>query len=399
MTYTIDEILSFIEENDVKFIRLAFTDILGTSKNIAIMAGEFARVYEEGASFDSSAIAGMRVKNTDDLLLFPDLSTMSVLPWRGSRGMVIRFYCDVKYPNGCAFEGDGRYILKKAENNLKAAGFDCLMSPECEFYLFERDEAGEATDRPQDYASYLDIAPLDRGENVRRDICFTLHEMGIEPESSHHEQGYGQNEIVFNMGTPLVSAENCLTFRTVVHTVAAGHGLYGCFMPKPVRNFCGSGLHVKISLFENGVNLFDAGDARGNYFIAGILSKVKEISACLNPTLNSYERLGDYRAPVEISGEKFDREHPIRIPPDRGARACMELRSPDSAANPYIAFALIIEAGLWGIKIRSSLALSRRTACRENLMKRSNSLTRASLSPRSCPEMSRTRSSPARRTR
>ena len=359
MNTTANEVLAFIAENDVKFIRLAFCDPLGTQKNIAIMPDELAEAFEYGVSFDASAIKAFRGVTKSDLLLFPDPATLTVLPWRPGPGRVVRFYCDIKNPDGSAFAHDSRYLLEKVIGQYETLGYVCKIGAECEFYLFKTDEDGEPTQVTLDKGGYLDISPVDKGENIRREICLCLEEMGIRVESSHHEQGPGQNEIDFKFGDALSTADHLLTFKSVVKAVAARNGLFASFMPKPLLNAAGSGLHINLSLAQNGLNLFKSSQEGHTditeSFIAGILEKTPEITLFLNPLCNSYERFGRYEAPKYVSWSHQNRSQLVRIPAAIGDRMRMELRSPDPSLNPYLAFALIMAAGLAGIQ--SNLAL------------------------------------------
>ena len=354
MNYTAREVLEFVRENDVKFIRLAFCDIYGIQRNISIMPDGLERAFEYGISFDGSAISGFMNIEKSDLFLFPDPSTLSVLPWRPQQGRVIRFFCDVRYPDGKPFEGDGRNTLKETAEGAFDMGFTPKIGTECEFYLFERDHDGDPTNIPFDRAGYLDIAPMDKGENVRREICLTLEQMGITPESSHHEKGPGQNEISFKYYDVVEAADNFVTFKSVVKTVAAKNGLFASFMPKPIEEKNGNGFHINLSLFKEGVNLF--GDAHehsqlAESFIAGVLRHAAEITAFTSPLTNSYARFGTFGAPEYVSWSHQNRSQLIRIPTSaRRTDRRMELRSPDPACNPYIVFSLIISAGLSGIK-------------------------------------------------
>ena len=305
MNTTANEVLQFIEENDVKFIRLGFCDLFGIQKNLSIMPNQLLEAFEHGISFDASAIRGFREVKESDLLLFPDPSTLTVLPWRPGPGRVVRFFCDIKNPDGSPFAHDSRYLLKKVVQRCKSRGYVCKIGAECEFYLFKTDENGDPTDITLDGGGYLDISPLDKGENIRREICLNLEEMGINPESSHHEQGPGQNEIDFQYSDALACADNLLTFKSVVKAIAARNGYFASFMPKPLPQEAGSGLHVNISLEKNGLNIFkDFVDGRQGItdsFIAGILERTPEITLFLNPLCNSYERFGSFEAPKYVS--------------------------------------------------------------------------------------------------
>ncbi|WP_195986381.1 glutamine synthetase family protein [Clostridium sp. D53t1_180928_C8] len=353
MTYAVKEVLEFIEENDVKFIRLAFCDLLGTQKNISIMPNELERAFKEGVSFDASAIKGFADVSKSDLLLFPDPSTLSVLPWRPQQGRVVRFFCDIKTPEKEKFIYDSREILRNMVKRCVVKGYTPYIGTECEFYLFKTDEEGEPTMITHDKGGYFDIAPIDKGENIRREICLCLEEMGIRPESSHHEQGPGQNEIDFKYSDSLTAADNFITFKSVVKAIATRNGLFASFLPKPIADESGNGLHINLSLLKNGANIFENNkfeQENVQRFIAGILSKAKEITAFLNPLVNSYERFGKFEAPKYISWSHQNRSQLIRIPAATGEKTRMELRSPDSSINPYIAFSLIIGAGLYGIE-------------------------------------------------
>lgn len=354
MECTVSEVLQFVEENDVKFIRLAFCDILGNQKNVSIMPDRLAEAFAEGVSFDASAVQGFLNVEESDLFLRPDPATLAILPWRPSHGCVIRLFCDIMQPDGTHFAGDGRYLLKKAVAAAAEMGYTCQIGSECEFYLTQRDEEGNPTHIPHDQAGYCDIAPLDKGENVRREICLTLEQMGIRPESSHHEQGPGQNEIDFVHSGALTAADDLVTFKSVVKTVAARNGLFASFMPKLYADQSGSGLHINLSLSKDGLNIFKYGmeehSKAAESFIAGILEHICEMTAFLNPLTNSYARFGSFEAPQYVSWSHQNRSQLIRIPAATGAKCRMELRSADPACNPYIAFALLLAAGLDGIR-------------------------------------------------
>lgn len=354
MTFTMQEAIEFVEENDVKFIRLAFCDLFGVQKNISIMPGELRRAFSEGIGFDASAFPGFVHTYESDLVLRPDWRTLAVLPWRPTQGKVIRLYCDVCNPDGRPFAGDGRHLLRQAVRRARDLELSCNFGTECEFYLFEMDANGQPTRIPHDRAGYCDIAPLDRAENVRRQICLTLEEMGIQPERSHHEQGPGQNEIDFKYAGALTAADNLTTFKSVVKTMAHTSGLFASFLPKPIANKPGSGLHINISLCRGGRNIFEtntgAHSETAEQFIAGILNRVGEITAFLNPLTNSYHRFGSFEAPRYITWSHQNRSQLVRIPAAQGEQQRMELRSPDPSANPYLAFALLINAGLDGVE-------------------------------------------------
>lgn len=344
MLYTKKQVLDYVREEDVKFIRLAFCDVFGVQKNISILAGELEHALEYGESLDASAICGFDDGKDSDLFLFPDPSTLSVLPWRPSNGCVVRMFCDIKRPDGSSFEADCRALLKKAVNAAAEAGVMCRFGVEQEFYLFKTSENGEHTFTPLDNAGYMDIAPEDAGENVRREICLTLEQMDISPQTSHHEEGPGQNEIDFRYGDAITAADDTCTFKTVVKTVAAKYGLWASFDPKPLPDASGNGMHINIS-----PSLADGGECF-EPFMAGIMEHISEITLFLNPSEQSYLRLRNHMAPryVAWSHKKFSQI--IRIPAAVPGRERIELRSPDTMSNPYIAFALLIFAGLDGVK-------------------------------------------------
>jgi glutamine synthetase len=351
---SVSEVLEFVKENDVKFVRLSFCDLFGSQKNISIMANELQSAFENGVSFDAHAICGFRDVTQSDLFLFPDPATLAVLPWRPGPGRVVRFICDIESPDGSVFSHNGRAVLKQAVKRAENMSYSCKIGAECEFYLFKTGENGEPSEETLDRGGYLDIAPLDKGEDIRREICLTLKEMGLRPEASHHEQGPGQNEIDFRFSDALACADNLQTFKTVVKAISSRNGLFASFMPKPIQDAPGSGLHINLSLSQGGQNVFMNTDGEhsnvAESFIAGILSKTQEISLFLNPLANSYERLGKFEAPKYVSWSHQNRSQLIRIPAAKDEKARMELRSPDPSLNPYLSFALIISAGLDGIE-------------------------------------------------
>ncbi len=354
MNTTISEVLQFVEENDVKFIRLAFCDLFGRQKNISIMPELLPRAFETGISIDASGISGFGDEAESDLFLVPDPATLSVLPWRPSHGRVIRLLCHIRRPDGSPFEGDGRMALKQAVQKAADMGLTCRIGSECEFYLFQTDENGDPIMIPHDRAGYCDVAPLDKGENVRREICLALEQMGIYPETSHHEHGPGQNEIDFRYSDAMTAADDLINFKVAVKSIAARNGLFASFLPKPIPGESGSGLHVNLSLAKNGLNIFKNDlkehSAEAESFIAGILNRAAEITAFLNPLANSYERFGSFEAPRYITWSHQNRSPLIRIPAAKGEYARMELRSPDPSCHPHLAFALLIFAGLEGIE-------------------------------------------------
>lgn len=343
MKYTPQEVMQYIQEEDVKFIRLAFCDVLGHSKNISIMPHELERAFKYGIAIDASAIAGFGDEVHSDLFLHPDPATIAVLPWRPEHGRVVRMFCTITDHDGNLFAHDTRSLLKQAIADAAAAGYSFSFGSELEFYLFKLDENGEPTKIPYDQATYMDVSPEDKCENVRREICLTLERMGIQPESSHHEEGPGQNEIDFRYSDALSAADNAVTFCTVVKTIAARNGLYADFSPKPIADKPGSGFHINMSVKGKGQDLMQ-------YMMGGILHHVADMTLFLNPTEQSYSRMGAFKAPKYISWSNNNRSMLIRIPAASGEYRRVELRSPDCTANPYIAFALLIWAGLDGIR-------------------------------------------------
>lgn len=344
MIYTEKEVIQYVNEEDVKFIRLAFCDAFGNQKNISIMPCELARAFESGIVIDASAITGFNGEVYSDLFLFPDPSTLVVLPWRPDHGRVVRMFCSIKYPDGREFELDSRRILREAVKTALKEGYTFSFGSELEFYLFNRDENGNPTTIPHDHACYMDIAPMDRGENVRRDICLTLERMGIKPESSHHEEGPGQNEIDFRFSDPITAADNSVTFLSVVRTIAAVNGLYADFSPKPIADEPGNSFHINISVHStrNERDILP-------YVIGGLMNRIEDMTVFLNPTENSYKRFGKDKAPKFITWSPENRSQLIRIPAASGQYKRIELRSPDPEANPYLAYALIIYASLEGL--------------------------------------------------
>lgn len=355
--YTREDILRLVEENDIKFIRLQFTDIFGFLKNVAITDRQLEKALDNNIMFDGSSISGFVRIEESDMYLRPDLDTFSILPWRPQYGRVARLICDVYTPEGHAFEGDPRNILKKVLKEAEDMGYSFNVGPECEFFLLETDEKGRPKLETQDKSGYFDLSPLEGAENARRDMCMMLEDMGFEIEASHHEVAYGQNEIDFKYADALTTADSIMTFKLVVKSVAQRHGVYATFMPKPFFGINGSGMHVNMSLMKDGKNAFyDESDklalSKDAYsFIAGLMKHVKELTAITNPLVNSYKRLvPDYEAPVYIAWSAKNRSPLIRVPATRGAGTRIELRCPDPSANPYLALACLLAAGLDGIK-------------------------------------------------
>ena len=344
MNYSKEEVKEFIEQEDVKFVRLAFCDINGKQKNISISPDEIDRAFDEGISFDAYALDGFGSELRTDLMLHPISKTLNVLPWRPSRGKVVRMFCNIKYPDGTPFEIDTRQILQDAVKKAKEKGLTVQFGTEFEFYLFKTDEDGNKTNIPFDNAGYMDVAPEDKGENVRREICLTLLEMGINPESSLHLDGPGQNEIDFRYADALTAADNAMNFVSVVKAAAQHNGLYADFSPKPILNKPGNGLHINISVKSEDGKFYNA------KFMAGVMEHICEITAFLNTKEDSYKRLGEHTAPKYVTWSKENRSQLLRVPERRNEHKRFELRSADPCANPYLAFAILIYAGLDGIE-------------------------------------------------
>lgn len=355
--YTKQDIMRRIEEEDIEFIRLQFTDMFGSLKNVAITSSQLGKALDNKCMFDGSSIEGFVRIEESDMYLYPDLDTFETFPWRPQQGKVARLICDVYKADGTPFEGDPRYVLRRVLKEAADMGYSFDVGPECEFFLFHTDDNGMPTTISHEKASYFDISPLDLGENARRDMVLTLEDMGFEIEASHHEVAPAQHEIDFKYGPALATADNIMTFKLVVKTMAKKHGLFASFMPKPLYGVNGSGMHTNMSLTKDGKNIFD--DPKGKnglskeayYFIAGIMKHIKGMTAIANPLVNSYKRLvPGHEAPVYIAWSATNRSPLIRIPASRGAGTRIELRSPDPAANPYLLLALCLAAGLDGIK-------------------------------------------------
>lgn len=350
MKYSREEILQYVAEEDVKFIRLAFCDVRGRQKNISVMPGELERALDGGIAIDASAIAGFGGEVRSDLLLRPDPATLAPLPWRPEHGRVVRLFCTLENPDGSPCQADTRVLLAQAVADAQAQGLEFTFGAEMEFYLFRRDEEGKPTGIPFDSAGYMDVAPEDRGENVRREICLTLEQMGIRPESSHHEEGPGQNEIDFRYADPLTAADQAVTFRSVVQTIAARIGLYADFSPKPLPDKPGNGMHINLSATYTLLS-GRAGEDVLPRLIAGVLYRAAEMTPVLNPSEASYRRFGSCKAPRYISWSAQNRSQLIRVPAAVGAYRRAELRSPDPDCNPYLAYTMLIRAGLESIRL------------------------------------------------
>ena len=344
MNYTPDEVLQYIAEEDVKFVRMAFCDIYGRQRNVAIMASELPRAFEHGIAFDASAVKGFDMDVRSDLFLRPNADTLRALPWRPQIGRVAHMFCDIVHPDGSPFEADTRTLLRTAVRQAAQHGYSFQFGTEMEFYLFLLDDQGNPTLTPFDRAGYMDVAPEDKGENVRREICLTLEQMGIYPESSHHESGPGQNEIDFRYADPVAAADNAILFRSVVRAVAAQNGLCADFSPRPLPDHDGNGMHINLSASRNGEPL------PPQALIPGLLSRARDMTLFLNPDEKSYLRLGRDKAPRFVSWSEENRSQLVRLPAAGGEYRRVELRSPDSMTNPYLAFYLMIHAGMEGIE-------------------------------------------------
>lgn len=359
MRYTKQDIIDLVAENDVEFIRLQFTDAHGTMKNVAITSSHLEEALDNKIMFDGSSIEGFVGIEESDMYLYPDRDTFEIFPWRPQVGKVARLICDVYNPDGTPFEGDPRYILKRELKRAADMGYVFEVGPECEFFLFHTDDEGRPTTLTHEKAGYFDLGPLDLGENARRDMVLALEKMGFTIETSHHEMAPAQHEIDFKYDNALKTADNIVTFKLVVRSIAKRHGLFASFMPKPVFGVQGSGMHVNMSLSKEGKNIFadssseDGLSKEAHQFIAGLMHHASGMSLITNPLVNSYKRLVcGYEAPVYIAWSRTNRSPLIRIPAARGASTRVELRSPDTATNPYLALAVCLAAGLDGIENR-----------------------------------------------
>ena len=355
--YTREEILQMVEEEDVEFIRLQFTDMFGAIKNIAVTARELPRALNNQCIINAEQIAGMDPEKGSDLYLRPIPDTFAILPWRPQQGKVARMICDLYCPDGTPYKNSQRYILERVAKEAEQEGYTCYIDPECEFFLFHTDDNGMPTTVTHEKAGYLDMSPLDLGENARRDMVLTLEDMGMEVESSHHEAAPAQHEIDFSYGEVRDIADCIMTFKMAVRIVAKRHGLHATFMPKPKTEANGSGMHIQFSLIKNGENVFECADRPGElsedayYFIGGLLAHSKEMALITNPLVNSYKRLvPGYDAPTELTWTENNQNSLVRIPVTRGEGIRVELRSPDASANPYVVLAVCLAAGLDGIK-------------------------------------------------
>ena len=356
MKKTYEDVRRIVKEKNVAFIRLHFVDIFGQMKNVAITATELDRILEDGMVFDGSSIEGFVRIEESDMHLRPDPDTFVILPWYKDH-VIARMICDVYRPNGEPFEGDSRHILRTAIEDARAMGYEFHVGPECEFFLFQRDEQGRPTTNTHDEAGYLDLAPTDNGELARIDMVKTLMDMDFRIEAAHHENGPGQHEIDFKYSDALNAADNIVTFKLVVKVVAQKFGLHATFMPKPLGKECGSGMHCNMSLFKDGKNAFyDENGENGlsqeaYWFMGGLMRHAKGMCAITNPLVNSYKRLvPGYEAPVYIAWSMANRSPLVRVPVARGTGTRLELRHPDPTCNPYLALAVMLQCGLEGIR-------------------------------------------------
>lgn len=377
--YSKSEILQIVDEEDVEFIRLQFTDMFGVLKNIAVPSSQLMRVMENRCTVEMAALNGFDPKVDGEFYLKPDLSTFTILPWRPQQGKVARFICDVYSEDGTETMLSPRYILKKTVEEAEGLGYTLQVNPECEFFLFHTDDNGNPTTVTHEQAGYLDTSPVDLGENTRRDVVLTMEEMGYEITSSHHEIAPAQHEIDFPFETAMETADKVMTFKMAVRTIAKRYGLHATFMPKPRMEVNGSGMHLNMRLIKEGKNVLE--DENGNLsregetFLAGILEHIAGMTAVFNPIVNSYKRLvPGFEAPSEITWSTKQRTALIHIRKRLGEGLSLELRSPDSTANPYLVFALCLKAGLYGIQhqLQAPPELTediRRLTCEEKLEK------------------------------
>ena len=355
--YTKQDIIRMVEDEDVEFIRLQFTDMFGTLKNVAVTSSQLEKALNNECMFDGSSIEGFVRIEESDMYLYPDFDTFCIFPWRPQQGKVARIICDIYTADRQPFSGDPRYVLKKAVADAAQMGYQFDVGPECEFFLFDQNNEGQPTTESNERAGYFDLGPVDLGENARRDMVLTLEDMGFEIEASHHEAAPAQHEIDFKYDEAIATADNIMTFKLAVKTIAKRHGLFASFMPKPITGVDGSGMHLNMSLWKNGKNIF--ADSKNNlgiseeafHFMAGVMEHANEMCLITNPLVNSYKRIvPGYEAPVDVSWSPSNRSPLIRVPAARGSGTRLEFRSPDSAANPYLALAVSLAAGLDGIK-------------------------------------------------
>ncbi len=355
--YTKEDIIRMVEEEHIDFIRMQFTDIFGQAKNVAITASQIKKAVNNQIAIDGSSIEGFTRIHESDQYLYPDLDTFTVLSWYEQQGKVARLICDVYNPDGTPFIGDPRFVLKRVLTRAAENGYTFNVGPECEFFLFELDKDGKPTTKTGDEAGYFDLGPIDHGDYIRREVCLALENLDFEIEASHHECAAGQHEIGFKYAEALNAADNIITFKQTVKKIAYANKMHATFMPKPIYGTPGSGMHINMSLFKNGKNVFydpngDRGLSKDAYsFIAGLLAHIKGMTAITNPLVNSYKRLvPGYEAPCYLAWSASNRSALIRIPAARGESTRVELRNPDPSCNPYLALAVCLAAGLDGIE-------------------------------------------------
>ena len=368
LNYTKEDIFRIVEEEDVEFIRLQFTDIFGNLKNVAITVSQLEKALNNKISFDPTAIEGYSDEGEEELFLHPDFSTFAIFPWRPQRGKVARMICDVYRQDGTPYEGDSRYILKQVVKEAKDLGYTFEVGPACEFFLFQADENGLPTTVTYEQAGYFDLGPIDFGENARRDMVISLENMGFQVEASHHESAPAQHEIDFKADEAIATADNILTFKLAVKSIARTHGLHATFMPKPKQGVDGSGMRINMKLYKDGKNIFYAPEGKDGlsedayHFVAGLMKHVRGMAAITNPIVNSYKRLvPGFDAPTEISYDRKNRRGMVNIPGTRDENVRISLRSPDPTANPYLTIALCLRAGLQGIGEKAEISDKKET--------------------------------------
>lgn len=357
MIYSENEILQYIEENDVKFVKLTFCGLDGKLKNISVLSSETAAVFERGIRITAGKINGFGAAGGRDIFLFPDAGTMTLLPWRPQQGRVIRMFCYIRYADGTPFECDSRYFLKKAMKEAVGKGYCFRFGTSSEFTIFKNDENGMPSKIPHDFAGYCDIAPDDKGENIRRDVCLTLEQMGIHPVSSRHESGFGQHEIDFNASSALKAADTFLSFKSAVKSIAERNGVHASFMPKPLRDACGNGMHIAFNVFPGGdffEERFTEPEGELESAAAGVMKYIREMALFTNSTVNSYKRLGEFSAPRDIVWSDEEEDQLIRMSGGSGDSP-VELRAADCACNPYFVLGLMIYASVEGIEKKLQL--------------------------------------------
>ena len=368
LNYTKEDIFRIVEEEDVEFIRLQFTDIFGNLKNVAITVSQLEKALNNKISFDPTAIEGYSDEGEEELFLHPDFSTFAIFPWRPQRGKVARMICDVYRQDGTPYEGDSRYILKQVVKEAKDLGYTFEVGPACEFFLFQADENGLPTTVTYEQAGYFDLGPIDFGENARRDMVISLENMGFQVEASHHESAPAQHEIDFKADEAIATADNILTFKLAVKSIARTHGLHATFMPKPKQGVDGSGMRINMKVYKDGKNIFYAPEGKDGlsedayHFVAGLMKHVRGMAAITNPIVNSYKRLvPGFDAPTEISYDRKNRRGMVNIPGTRDENVRISLRSPDPTANPYLTIALCLRAGLQGIGEKAEISDKKET--------------------------------------